>query len=173
MKDLGINDLDLLNGLLKQLMNVSLQYGRPDDGMLNATLSLVRGLKPTDATECMLASQIAGIHNAVMAQISLLSQTTTIMEQDSAQRTLSNLIRMMDRLVERLVTYRKRAAEQNVTVVAVAPGGQAIVGDVTHPPVSNKSETRPAVPKAISDAKAIPMPMLDNTEPRVRVRLNQ
>jgi hypothetical protein len=34
MKDLGINDLDLLNGLLKQLMNVSLQNGRPDEGML-------------------------------------------------------------------------------------------------------------------------------------------
>jgi hypothetical protein len=54
----------------------------------------------------MLASEIAGIHNAIMAQISLLSRTTTIMEQDSAQRTLSSLIRMMDGLVERLVNYR-------------------------------------------------------------------
>jgi hypothetical protein len=83
-------------------MNVSLQEGGPDEDTLNATLSLVRGLKPTDATECMLASQIAGIHNAAMAQINLLSQTTTIVEQGSAQHTLSNLIRMMGRLVERI-----------------------------------------------------------------------
>jgi hypothetical protein len=56
-------------------------------------LSVVKGLKPKDQLQTMLAAQIAAIHMATMTFARRLAQVETIPQQDSAERALNKLAR--------------------------------------------------------------------------------
>jgi hypothetical protein len=164
MEEVGCNDLDLLMGLLNQLLNSTLRDGKFDEETLNFNLSVVRGIKPKDVIEIMLAAQIVAIHDAVMRYTRQLALTKTMLEQENTERVLNKFVRTFTNLVEALKRHRASAAEQKVTLVSVAQGAQAIVGNVTHAPAGNGSETQTAAPEALNDNRALPKAVRTKTD---------
>jgi hypothetical protein len=143
MEALGTTDYDFLDGLLRQLANQDSHDNQLDEGKLNFLLSIVKGVKPQDQLEAMLAAQMAATHMATMAFTRRLNHVETLPQQDSAERALNKLARTYAMQMEALKRYRT-GGEQKVTVqhVSVNEGGQAIVGNVTQ----GASETAPQRP---------------------------
>jgi hypothetical protein len=96
-------------------------------------LSVVKGAKPKDQIEAMLAAQMAAVHTATMTFARRLANVENIAQQDSAERAFNKLARTFASQVEALKRYRSRG-DQTVRVehVTVNEGGQAIVGNVAH-----------------------------------------
>ena len=140
---LGTVDSDFVNGLLTQLGNASSQDQRPNESAINFLLSVIKGAKPKDQFEAMLAAQMAAIHTATMTFTRQLANVETIAQQDSAERGLNKLARTFAMQTEALKRYRT-GGEQKVTVqhVSVNEGGQAIVGNV------NQAASGPAARKS-------------------------
>jgi hypothetical protein len=97
---------------------------------------VVDGLKPQNEAEAMLALQMAVTHGLAMkfsAHLYSGRNIETLAQQDSAALTLSRLQRAFTAQIDALSNIR-RGGRQKVIVehVHVYPGGQAIVGNVTH-----------------------------------------
>jgi hypothetical protein len=133
MEALGTTDPDFLDGILCQLVNVGRRGGKADERGLNFMLSVIKGVKPRDQVETMLAAQMAAVHTATMTLARRLGHVETIPQQDSAERAFNKLARTFAAQVEALKRYRSRG-DQTVRVehVTVKEGGQAIVGNVNH-----------------------------------------
>ena len=133
MDALGTRDWDFLEGFLTQLAAAGSKGGKVDGRMLNFMLSVVKGVKPRDQVEAMLAAQMAAVHTAMMTFAWRLAHVKTIPQQDSAERAFNKLGRTFAAQVEALKRYRSRG-DQTVRVehVTVNEGGQAIVGNVSH-----------------------------------------
>jgi hypothetical protein len=133
MEALGTADYDFFSGLLQQLSNGSSRGGKVDEKLLNFMLSVIKGIRPRDQIEIMLAAQMAAVHEAIMTFTRRLAYVETIPQQDSAERALNKLARTFATQMEGLQRYRN-GGEQKVMVqqVSVNEGGQAIVGNVTH-----------------------------------------
>jgi hypothetical protein len=154
MEALGTADLDFLNGLLRQLTNLSTNRGEVNERDLNFMLAVVRGIEPQDQLETMLAAQMAAIHNATMTFARRLNHVDTIPQQDSTERALNKLARTFTTQMETLKKYRT-GGEQKVTVqhVTVTDNAQAIVGNVSAGGgMTRKSETNPS--KRVKAVKA-------------------
>jgi hypothetical protein len=129
----GTDDADFVDGVIKQLVNAGTQGRVPDECAANFMLSMVKGIKPQDSVETMLAAQMAAIHNATMTFARRLAHVDNIKQQDSAQNALNKLARTFAAQVAALKNYRSKG-EQRVLVehVHVHAGGQAIVGNIKH-----------------------------------------
>jgi len=141
----GTDDPDFVDGMLKQLVNAGTQGRTPDECAANFMLSMIKGIKPQDSVETMLAAQMAAIHNATMTFARRLAHVDNIKQQDSAQNALNRLARTFAAQVAALKNYRSKG-EQRVLVehVNVHAGGQAIVGAVTAGPGgAEKTKDRP------------------------------
>jgi hypothetical protein len=172
MEALGTADPDFYSGLLVQLSNSSLRGGQVDERLLNFMLAVIKGIKPRDQIEAMLAAQMAAVHNAIMTFTGRLTSVETLAQQDSAERALNKLARTFATQMESLQRYRN-GGEHKVTVqqVSVNEGGQAIVGNVTHaereserePPSKTPPlvpfEPRPAMAVIDRDGEREPIPM--------------
>jgi hypothetical protein len=66
MEVLGTEDPYFLNGFLRQLADATSLGGDFNARRLNFMLSAVKGIKPRDQTEAMLAAQMAAVHDATM-----------------------------------------------------------------------------------------------------------
>jgi hypothetical protein len=160
MKAVGSTHGDLLEGLIKQLVNVGSPGSDPDESGTNFMLSVVKGIEPRDQIEAMLAAQMAAVHNATMTFARRLAHVENVPQQDSAQNAFNKLARTFAAQVEALKRYRS-GGEQKMTVqhVHVAEGGQAIVGNVTSPAEgvgrAKKSEDQP---HALAYAPGLEMP---------------
>jgi hypothetical protein len=132
MAALGTTDRDFFGGVVRQLGDTSSPGGKVDERALNFMLSVVKGIKPRDQVEAMLATQMAAVHVATLASARRLALAETLPGQDSAERAFNKLSRTYAAQMEALRRYRS-GGEQNVTVqhVSVNDGGQAIVGNVT------------------------------------------
>src|SRR5277367_5060611 len=97
-------------------------------------LSIVKGIKPRDQIEAMLAAQMAAVHVASITFARRLAHVDNIPQQDSAERAFNKLTRTFAAQLSALKEYRSKG-EQKITVqhVHVAEGGQAIVGNVNAP----------------------------------------
>ncbi len=166
---LGTADLDFLSGLLSQLTNAGAPGREASEGALNFMLSLVKGVKPRDEVEAMLAAQMAAVHMAMMTFARRLGHVETIQQQDSAERAFNKLARTFATQMEALKRYRT-GGEQKVTVqhVSVSEGGQAIVGNVTQAPRENAPEK--AAPAALTHSPGAQMPFVAKSGERVRAR---
>lgn len=131
MTALGVTDTRLSAKLVTDLVQFTARGKDPDELELNRSLSIVRGIGPTDTVEALLAVQMAAVHNAAMASARQLAKAETIEQQDSASNSFNKLMRTFAAQVEALKRHRS-AGEQNVIVkhVHVYPGGQAVVGNV-------------------------------------------
>ena len=168
---LGTVDGDFVTGLLTQLSNATSQDQRPNETAINFLLSVIKGAKPKDQFEAMLAAQMAAIHTATMKLTRQLANVETIEQQDSAERALNKLARTYAMQMEALKRYRT-GGEQKVTVqhVSVNEGGQAIVGNVNQAAGGAAAKKRVITTPALSDARQQAMPIIETTPAQV-VRL--
>jgi hypothetical protein len=152
MEELGTEDLAFVQALLVQLANVGPVGSEVDSANANFMLSMVKGFKPKDQVEAMLAAQMAAVHVSTMNFARRVLRADDLAVLDISERTFNKLARTFVAQVEALKRYRS-GGEQKVTVqhVNVSEGGQAIVGNVT------QGRRRDA---AISDAKPVPMPIV-------------
>jgi hypothetical protein len=133
MEALATTDACFVVGLIGQLADAGTRRRKVDERELNFMLSVVKGAKPKDQIEAMLAAQMAAVHTATMTFARRLANVENIAQQDSAERAFNKLARTFASQVEALKRYRM-GGEQKVTVqhVTVNEGGQAIVGNVRH-----------------------------------------
>ncbi len=160
---LGTLDHDFITGLLSQLANAGSQGRAVDEKALNFLLSVIKGIKPRDQLEAMLAAQMAVVHVASMTFARRLANVEAIVQQDSAERALNKLTRTFTTQLEALKRYRT-GGEQKVTVqhVSVSEGGQAIVGNVTQAARVTAPEKTPALthapkPSILGEAERAPV----------------
>jgi hypothetical protein len=168
MAALGTTDRDFFGGVVRQLGDTSSPGGKVDERALNFMLSVVKGIKPRDQVEAMLATQMAAVHVATLASARRLALAETLPGQDSAERAFNKLSRTYAAQMEALRRYRS-GGEQNVTVqhVSVNDGGQAIVGNVTQAaPATAPRATAPHAPErpAITPPVYAPMTLLSQPE---------
>jgi hypothetical protein len=157
MDAVGTVDLDFFHGLVDQLVDVSIQASKINERRLNFMLSVIKGVKPRDQLEAMLAAQMAAVHLASMNLAQQLANAETTNHQDSAERAFNKLTRTFATQMEALKRYRA-TSEQNVTVqnVSVQSGGQAVVGNVA----PNSTPATPADATALPPAGASKLPDL-------------
>lgn len=93
MEALGTGDYDFGLDFLEQLANAGSHGGQVDERKLNFMLAVVKGVKPKDQLEAMLAAQMAAIHMATLTFARRLAHVETIQQQDSAERALNKLAR--------------------------------------------------------------------------------
>ena len=162
MEALGTTDLDFIEGLLGQLANAGSQGSEVNAQGVNFMLSIIKGIKPRDQVEAMLAAQMAAVHMATMTFARRLAHVDNIPQQDSAERAFNKLTRTFTTQMEALKRYRT-GGEQKVTVqhVTVGEGGQAIVGNVTQGRREAAPDKAVATPLALTDAKTAPMPIVE------------
>ena len=165
---IGTVDGDFVIGLLTQLGNATSQDQRPNESAINFLLSVIKGAKPKDQFEVMLAAQMAAIHTATMTSTRRLANAETIEHQDSAERALNKLARTFAMQMEALKRYRT-GGEQKVTVqhVSVNEGGQAIVGNVNQAAGGAAAEKPVTTTPALTDARQQAMPIIETTPAQV------
>jgi hypothetical protein len=136
---LGTTSVAFIEVEVNRLLNVFQKAGTADANAVNAALAMIDGLKPQNEAEAMLAVQIAATHDQVMSFTTRLGRSNSLQDQDFVSLTLSRLHRAFTTQLETFSNMR-RGGRQKVVVehvhihkhVYVAPGAQAIVGDVTH-----------------------------------------
>ncbi len=147
MQAVGTTSPAFFEGLLNQLINVGSKGPEPDAAGVNFMLSVVKGIEPKDEIETMLASQMAAVHMATMTFAHRLAHVENIPQQDSAEKAFNKLARTFTTQMEALKRYRT-GGQQKVTVehVTVNAGGQAIVGNVSHPGRGSSQENEGSTP---------------------------
>ena len=130
---IGSGDMTFTCGLLLDASGVATSWtARPTWSASNYALSIVKGIKPRNQVEAMLAMQMAAIHMASMRAAAYLSASKTAKGFDLYERSLNKLSRTFTTQMEALKRYRIKGGNQRIVVerVNVSEGGQAIVGNV-------------------------------------------
>jgi hypothetical protein len=124
----------------------------------------VKGIEPRDQIEAMLAAQMAVVHKAAMKFEQRIAVAENLIEAETAERMLNKCTRTFASQIQTLKLYRGRA-EPRVTFqnLSVNEGSQAIVGNFTQ---QTPDKTASSIP-AITDARTVPMPLLDAQKPRL------
>ena len=129
---LGVADRDAMYGMLRQLLKAGVRGGQPDAATFSFMISMVEGIKPRDAIEAMLVTQMVSVHVLAMRCAHYLADADHLDQQESASRALGRLNRIFPAQIEALNRHRCKG-EPGITVqnVSVGDGGKAIVGNVT------------------------------------------
>ena len=129
---IGTGDMAFTYGLIFDAAGVGTKLdGTSDMERSNYALSIVKGIKPRNQVEAMLAMQMAAIHMASMKAASNLSASKTGKGVDLWERSLNKLSRTFTTQMEALKRYRSKGNQRIVVErVNVSEGGQAIVGNV-------------------------------------------
>ena len=118
--------------LLVQLGRATADGPQINEQRLNFFVAVIKGIKPQDQLETMLAAQMAAVHSLTMEFAARLANAGDLAWRDSAERTLNRLARTFAVQVEALKRYRTSGAQTvRVEHVTVNNGGQAIVGNVS------------------------------------------
>jgi hypothetical protein len=119
---------------------------------VNAMLAAIAGVQPQNETEGALAVQMAATHHLAMTLLERTKNAEHIPVLESNGNMAVKLLRTYTAQVEALAKLR-RGGNQTVRVehVHVHSGGQAIVGNITHPGgggVDNRNADQPHTPGA-------------------------
>ncbi len=156
---------DFINGLLRQLITAGDMGGPTDDLEIGFLFSVIEGYGPRDMLDAMLCSQAGMLQGTIARQIRQLNRTHDPASHDVAVNTLAKLIRTFTALSDAL-TRRRRGDSPSVSVghVSFSEGAQAILGNVTQSQgEAAPDEAAPSPPLPV-DAKAVPMPSVENKE---------
>lgn len=168
----GTKDRDLLGIFVNQVVAAG-ELGDPSDDLeVNFLLSAIEDILSNQSNggvaKVMLAAQYAAVHVKMMQLTRRFNHTLDLEQLEIIGRLLSSLGRTSVALHEALTR-----GHRDITVghVSVREGGQAIVGSVTQ----NQRETTNAVPPRplLTDAKAVPMPILEESSERVPVPVSR
>jgi hypothetical protein len=165
MKAIGAEDVHFLQGIVPQLADACVRDGVVDGNQLNFMVSIIRGVKPRDQIEAVLAAEMAAIHCATMQFVRYLRPGGSIEEIDSYGNVLNKLARTFAYQTEVLQRWRSGGGEK-VTVqnVSVGEGGQAIVGNVTQNAGDDKKANGVPTVAAISGAHTTPKPTAERSQ---------
>jgi hypothetical protein len=138
LKRIGGSVSDEFNSVLAHQAIQTLGTKYSDSGsqerQMHATIDALIGIGPRDELEGMLAAQMVALHNASMECLrrAMLGEQTFEGRRENLNQA-NKLSRTYATLLEALNRHRGKG-QQKVTVehVHVHPGGQAIVGSVTH-----------------------------------------
>ncbi|TPQ29523.1 hypothetical protein C2U70_28415 [Bradyrhizobium guangdongense] len=108
MEALGAPDREALNGILKQLVNASVNGRKPDKSDLPLMISLMKSIRPRDAIEAMLVAQMVSVHVIAMRCAHRLAGADDIASQDSRTLPLVRLLRTFPAQIDALNRYRNR-----------------------------------------------------------------
>jgi hypothetical protein len=120
-------------GLIGQIVSLGSRGKRLDEKAANFAIGFLDAMKPEDAAEALLFTQMAATHQAMMMMAQKLNHITSIQQQDAAERAMNKLARTYAAQMETIKRYRSKG-QQTVRVerVTVENGGQAVVGNVSH-----------------------------------------
>ncbi|MDJ0993020.1 MAG: hypothetical protein QNI90_05565 [Dinoroseobacter sp.] len=121
----------VIKEVIRGLSVLGSEGNRVDEATAGFALGFVDIMKPRDAIEVLLLSQMAATHQATMTLARRLNHVETLQQQEGAERAFNKLARTFTTQMQALKRYRAKA-QQTVRVerVTVEDGGQAIVGSV-------------------------------------------
>lgn len=120
-------------GLVSQIASLGSHGQRMDEAASNFALGFVDSMKPKDAAEALLLTQMAAVHLSTMMLARRLNHVESIPQQDAAERALNKLARTFAGQMDTLKRYRSKGQQVvRVERVTVESGAQAVVGTVTH-----------------------------------------
>jgi hypothetical protein len=111
-------DRDFIGGLSQQLIYAG---SRLLGDALSFMFAVIKGIKPRDQLEAMLAAQMAAVHVTMMKYMAILAKAEDVLDQESAERTINKLARTFTNQLEAMKRYRT-GGEQKVTVQHVSVG---------------------------------------------------
>ena len=126
MAALGTADHDFYGGLVRQLGEACAQDGAVDESALNFMLSVVKGIKPRDQVEAMLAAQMAAVHMATLACARPLARADA--PSDGAERALNRLSRTYRPDGRACALPRRRRARREPAGTASGRGRRSNLG---------------------------------------------
>jgi hypothetical protein len=153
---LGSVSEDFVRGTVAQIMKAISGDSQVVEREINFAVDVVKGVKPRDQVEAMLATQMALVHMAATKLAGHLA-ADNMPRQDKAELALK-CMRTFTTQVETLKRYRS-GGEQTVTVqhVSVTDGGKAIVGNVMQAPRPSKPQQPVNTARALTDKRQPPM----------------
>jgi hypothetical protein len=131
----GIDDPNVATRLLSQLVNVIQSDPRKlvDAALIDQTLALVEGIRPTDTLEAMTATMLVGAQHAALDSLRRASHP----DQTPAGRALYQSLafkamRTFAQLLDTLYQGRGKGVTQQIIVkhVTVEAGAQAVLGAI-------------------------------------------
>jgi hypothetical protein len=98
-------------------------------------------MRPRDAVETLLVTQMAVVHQATMLMATRLNQSDNLLQQDASGRALTKLARTYATQMDALKRYRSNI-QQGVRVdhVTVEAGAQAVVGNLVTGRMANNEK---------------------------------
>jgi len=100
---------------------------------MEAAFYLLSEMNPQSVTECLLATQMIGVHHSAVSFLKAANSGQTLEVCEALGRQSVRLMRLFNQQLAVLSKLQGKGAQQKVTVehVHVNAGGQAIVGAVT------------------------------------------
>ena len=125
----NVQTSEAAGGLLISLMNA---LGRSGEQYRDMAVGMLAELKPRDAIEAMLISQMTATHVAMTSMSQKMVDGGSYQIREAYERSMTRLSRTYLAQMDALKKHRAKA-QQTVRVerVNVESGGQAIVGDVS------------------------------------------
>jgi hypothetical protein len=111
---------------INKALNVT---GEDGEARVNAALAVIDGIRPRNEVESMLASQMATTHALAMEVLGRARRVQDLEQFDSAANAAAKLLRTFAVQAEVLANMR-RGGKQEMRVVHMHAGAQAIIGDI-------------------------------------------
>jgi hypothetical protein len=104
----GVNTIGVIEGLIGSGINI---LGAQGESNMEFVPSLLAELKPRDATEAMLITQMAGTHFAVAETSRRMMDAPTFQLRESYERSTTRLSRTFLAQMDTLKKYRAKAQQ--------------------------------------------------------------
>jgi len=174
VKAVGVEDPEFLSHFINQVVAAG-ELGEPSDDhettfLLSAIEDILSNESNGGAAKAMLAAQYAALHVAVMTLSRRFKRVYDLENVEIVARLLSSLARTSVAQYEALNRLNTRVS---VGHVSVNEGGQAIVGSVTHNQQEPATQDTARPQPLLRDAKAAPMPVIEECEERVTVPVSR
>lgn len=134
------------------------------DARIVKAMDLFESIKPAEGIEAMLAAQMVGTHQAAMECLRRAMIPNQTFE--GRNQCLAHAQRLMSLYTQQMAALDRHRGkgQQKITVerVQVAPGGNAIVGNVQTAPAGAPAETPQAPALEAPHADTMPLPPVRN-----------
>ncbi len=130
---------------------------------IRSAVAALRGIKPQDEVEGMLATQMVATHAAAMECLRRsMIQKQTFEGRDNSLRHAAKLLSIFAKQLETLNRNRGKG-QQKMTIehVNVAPGGQAMVGQFEADPKQPRKKAKQSAPEPAKALEHKPGEMID------------
>jgi hypothetical protein len=163
----GTDDPELSERLLNQIYETLWMPAEMSEEdriqRVRSAVAALRGIKPQDEVEGMLATQMVATHNAAIECLRRsMIQQQTFEGRESSLRHAAKLLSIFAKQLETLNRNRSKG-QQKVTVeyVNVEPGGQAVVGNIESNAKRPRKKTKQSPPEPAKALEHKPGEVID------------